>query len=97
MHPVQVVKGVRTPEEPPVCNVTSFSVPSAANFSGCSRSEWLVAPGKKYLFRLINAAASVYVSVCFEGHSIDLVTADGTPVDGWTFNDGCININSGQR
>jgi hypothetical protein len=38
-----------------------------------------------------------YMTVCFENHTLELLTADGTPTDYFEMSNGCIDINSGQR
>jgi FtsP/CotA-like multicopper oxidase with cupredoxin domain len=38
-----------------------------------------------------------YMTVCFEGHTALIIAADVTPVEEVAFDDGCVDINSGQR
>eukprot|EP00199_Chlamydomonas_sp_CCMP681_P000320 CAMPEP_0119105092 /NCGR_PEP_ID=MMETSP1180-20130426/3149_1 /TAXON_ID=3052 ORGANISM="Chlamydomonas cf sp, Strain CCMP681" /NCGR_SAMPLE_ID=MMETSP1180 /ASSEMBLY_ACC=CAM_ASM_000741 /LENGTH=596 /DNA_ID=CAMNT_0007090057 /DNA_START=170 /DNA_END=1960 /DNA_ORIENTATION=+ len=94
----EVHTGVKSPYEPPICNVTKMSVaPSVACPSGATHEQYNVEPGKQYLFRLINAGSSLYTTVCFEGHKVQLITADATPIN-WVFlSNGCIDMNTGQR
>lgn len=101
--PTQVHTGVKTPFEPPVCNVTRFSVPARpANgtrpaAAGCGHEVFLVKPAQTYLFRLINGATMAFITICFEGHSVEILNVDTTPAEGIDFPNGCIDLGSGQR
>lgn len=55
----------------------------------------MVEAGKTYRLRLVNAGALVYMTVCFEGHSVQVVALDGIPIEPITTQ--CVDINSGQR
>jgi len=95
---MNIVTGVKETYAPPFCNVTQLSVkPQPGKFSGCRHAEWTVAEGKTHLFRIMNAAASTYITVCFEGHSIEVFFADATPVEAYVLDNGCIDLGSGQR
>ncbi|KAJ9516034.1 hypothetical protein QJQ45_024447 [Haematococcus lacustris] len=91
--------GSKPPFDPPMCSATNFSLPpSSDNPWGCTHSSFTVQRGRSYLFRLINAASSQYLTVCFEAHSIMLRAADATPTDDTLeFTNGCVDLNSGQR
>ncbi len=62
---------------------------------GCTHSSFVVEAGKTYRLRLVNAGALVYMSVCFEGHSVQVVALDGIPIEPIATQ--CVDINSGQR
>jgi L-ascorbate oxidase len=46
--------------------------------------------------RLINAATLVYMTVCFEKHTVTVVALDAAPVEPKEFYE-CVDVNSGQR
>lgn len=79
----------------------AFSIPSNP---GCSRTNFTVTAGKKYLFRLLNVGSLTDASVCFEGHDrVTVVSADGVPVEPFDVsakepNQGaCVEVNLAQR
>ena len=59
----------------------SLPTPVPLNSSrACPHEQILVSPGASYYLRIINAASSTYLTICFEGHSLDVIAADGTPM-----------------
>lgn len=74
-------------------------LPAVGN-SKCSkqqRAQITVKPGSTTRVRLINAASLVYMTVCFEKHSVTVIALDGSPIEPKTFPDGCADVNTGQR
>lgn len=89
------------------CSPSVFTVPpgrspqqpwaSALN-PGCTHEALSLTPGKTYRLRLIASTTLVYLSVCFEGHNVTLISADAVPVDPIVYGPGqCVDVNSGQR
>lgn len=81
--------------------LNAFAVPSNP---GCSRTNFTVSAGKKYLFRLLNVGSLTDASVCFGGHErVTVVSADGIPVEPFEVvakkpNQGaCVEVNLAQR
>jgi FtsP/CotA-like multicopper oxidase with cupredoxin domain len=54
-----------------------------------------VEAGKTYRLRVVAATLLVYTTVCFEGHSVSVVAADGIPTEPRATS--CVDVNSGQR
>ncbi|KAG1672998.1 hypothetical protein FOA52_005928 [Chlamydomonas sp. UWO 241] len=91
---------------PPTCDPKDFTVaagrsaqqPWASAFNpGCTHASFDVEAGKTYRVRLINAAALVYITVCFGGHNVTVVAADVMPVTPFMAPNGCVDVNVGQR
>ena len=81
----------------------AFSIPSNP---GCSRTNFTVTAGKKYLFRLLNVGSLTDASLCFGGHdSVTVVSADGVPVEPFEVSSkkpgtgmgACVEVNLAQR
>lgn len=90
----------KAPYFPPVCNVASVWTGATRNTTGCTHEDFVVVPGKLYEFKIINAGALHYFTVCFEGHDLTVVAADTTPVSRFVIKanpQACIDVNSGQR
>jgi hypothetical protein len=51
----QVLTGVKTSSNPPICNVTSFTTKAGGNTTGCTHTQYKVQKGKTYMFRIINS------------------------------------------
>ena len=47
--------------------------------------------------RMIGAGSLVYQIVCFEGHEVTLIETDARPVQPLLLEDGCVDVNVGQR
>ena len=83
--------------------LNAFSVPANP---GCSRTNFTVTAGKRYLFRLLNVGSLTDASLCFGGHdSVTVVSADGAPVEPFevrakepgTGRGACVEVNLAQR
>eukprot|EP00955_Chlamydomonas_euryale_P092169 364685-Chlamydomonas_euryale.AAC.10 len=68
---------------------------TGARVGGCGHEVFRVRPGRDYLLRLINAGTAAYVTVCIEGHTMNMVAADALPTEETDFE--CIDLNNGQR
>lgn len=64
--------------------------------SGLQRHEVVVQPGSTTRLRLINAATLVYMTVCFEKHTVTVIALDAAPVEPKPFYE-CVDVNTGQR
>lgn len=62
----------------------------------CAREETEIEAGSTRKFRILNAAAQVYTTVCFMGHNVTIVAADARPIVPVTLSE-CVDVNSGQR
>lgn len=93
MSPNACVAGQLGPTaEPAACDVSI----GASKCSSQQRPQITVKPGSTTRVRLVNAATLVYMTVCFEKHSVTVVALDAAPVEPKTFSE-CVDINSGQR
>eukprot|EP00798_Chlamydomonas_sp_ICE-L_P001752 gene1752-33161_t len=84
----------------PVCEATSlkqarFKNQSGLQHKGCRRARLSVDYDKRYLIRLVNAATTSFLTVCFEGMRVMIIAADTTPIEYRAAN--CVDINTGQR
>ncbi|KAG2501799.1 hypothetical protein HYH03_000299 [Edaphochlamys debaryana] len=89
---------------PPPCAPPALTVPpgrsallpwASSNNPGCTHSVFNVEEGKTYRLRLINGGILVYMTVCFEGHNVTAIAADGMPVQ--PVEGSCVDVNNGQR
>ncbi len=86
----------------PICGPQRFNITNPTGTvprhkaAGCGHKVFEVEPGgKSYFFRLVNAAMATYVTVCFEGHNVTMVTGDAVPTEPKDYP--CIDLNMGQR
>lgn len=63
---------------------------------GLKRTELVVEQGKTTRLRLVNAATLVYMTVCFEKHTVTVIALDAAPVEPKSFSE-CVDVNTGQR
>ncbi|KAK9837176.1 hypothetical protein WJX81_008696 [Elliptochloris bilobata] len=68
---------------------------AAPTNKGCARYNLTVEAGKTYRLRVINTGSLAYQTLCFEGHNLTIVAADGYPTKPLVVS--CLDINLGQR
>ncbi|GAX80694.1 hypothetical protein CEUSTIGMA_g8129.t1 [Chlamydomonas eustigma] len=89
--------GVLVPVCGPQLHNLTHPVPgnSGGKSGGCSHQVFDVVPGESYFMRIVNAGMATYVTICFEGHNVTVVTGDVIPMAPVDFQ--CIDLNVAQR
>lgn len=80
----------------PACPALRCLAVGDSKCNGQQRPTVVVQPGSSTRIRLINAATLVYLTVCFERHTVTVIALDAAPVKPKSFYE-CVDVNTGQR